>query len=61
MMGTLQDYLRRAVPSLAGLLIGHALYGLFTGSWQWEYLAGGLTVVAVMPLISVLRSGRAKT
>jgi hypothetical protein len=60
-MGTLQDYLRRVVPALAGFLIGAAIYGLFTGSWQWDYVAGGSTGVAVMLLITVLRSGRERT
>jgi len=60
-MGALQDYRRRVVPALAGFLIGAAIYGLFIGSWQWDYMAGGSTGVAVMLLITVLRSGRERT
>ncbi len=59
-MAPLQQWIRLAMPALVGLLIGVVLYGLFTGRWQWPYLAGAMTGVAILLLITVLRSRREK-
>ncbi len=59
-MALLRQWIRLATPALAGFVIGVVLYGLFTGRWQWGYLAGAMIGVAIMLLITVLRSGRDK-
>ena len=60
-MGTLQDYLRRAGPTLAGFLIGAALSRLFWGTWHWDTQVGILVGMTIVLLVSLVRARAERT
>ena len=55
-MGTLQDYLRQVVPTLAGFVIGAVLSRLFRGTWDWDTLVGIFIGMAIVLLVSLVRA-----